>query len=39
MAKISEKLGFNNQYYFSRVFKKVEGISPSDYKEKVASKS
>jgi YesN/AraC family two-component response regulator len=39
MAKISEKLGFNNQYYFSRVFKKVEGISPSEYKEKVASKS
>ncbi len=33
MAKISEKLGFNNQYYFSRVFKKVEGISPSEYKE------
>ena len=35
MAKISEKLGFNNQYYFSRVFKKVEGISPSDYKEQI----
>ena len=39
MSKISEQLGFNNQYYFSRVFKKVVGISPSDYKEKVASKS
>lgn len=35
MSKISEKLGFNNQYYFSRVFKKVEGISPSDYKEQI----
>ncbi len=33
MAKISEKLGFNNQYYFSRVFKKVEGVSPTEYKE------
>ena len=32
MVKISEKLGFNNQYYFSKVFKKIEGVSPSEYK-------
>ena len=32
---ISEILKFNNQYYFSRVFKKIEGVSPTEYKNKV----
>lgn len=35
--KIAEMLKFNNQYYFSRVFKKFEGISPSEYKNKINS--
>ena len=38
MSKISEKLGFNNQYYFSKVFKKIEGLSPSEYKEEIRSR-
>lgn len=33
MADISEKLHFNNQYYFSRVFKKITGVSLTEYKE------
>lgn len=31
VAEISEKLGYKNPYYFSRVFKKVIGESPSSY--------
>ncbi len=30
---ISEKLGFNNQYYFSKVFKKHVGMTPNQYKK------
>lgn len=29
--EISEKVGFNDEKYFSQVFKKVTGISPSEY--------
>ncbi|MBP3950885.1 AraC family transcriptional regulator [Bacillus suaedae] len=31
VSEVSEILGFSNPFYFSRVFKKVSGISPSDY--------
>lgn len=31
VSEISERLGYRNPYYFSRVFKKVLGESPSDY--------
>lgn len=31
LSQISEKLGFKNQYYFSRTFKRIQGISPSEY--------
>lgn len=34
VSEIAETLNFTNQYYFSRVFKKVEGTSPSDYKRR-----
>ena len=30
--EVSEMLGFENQYYFSRVFKKYEGHAPSEYR-------
>jgi len=30
--KISEMIGYNNPYYFSRVFKKYIGKSPSEYR-------
>ena len=33
--EIAEKCGFNDSFYFSKVFKKVMGVSPSEYiKEK-----
>lgn len=31
MYEISDMLGFENPYYFSKVFKKVTGISPREY--------
>ncbi len=31
MYEISDKLGFESAFYFSRVFKKVTGMSPRDY--------
>lgn len=31
LYEISDKLGYENAFYFSRVFKKVEGISPREY--------
>ena len=34
IAKISEACGFSDPYYFSRLFKKTVGISPSEYKIK-----
>lgn len=30
--EVAQKLGYNDQYYFSRIFKKVVGISPREYK-------
>lgn len=34
--EISESLGFENAYYFSRVFKKVTGMTPKEYAAKFA---
>lgn len=31
LYEISDALGFDNSFYFSKVFKKIEGISPSEY--------
>lgn len=36
MKEIAEKLGFSNQYYFSKVFKEKNGISPSQYRKAYA---
>ena len=33
--EISERLGFESAFYFSKVFKKVEGISPREYMQRV----
>lgn len=30
--EIAERLGYKDQYYFSRIFKKVVGMSPKEYK-------
>lgn len=34
MDEISSELGFEDANYFSRLFKKVEGMSPSEYRKK-----
>ncbi|MGN8644469.1 AraC family transcriptional regulator [Gracilibacillus sp. HCP3S3_G5_1] len=31
VSEVSDILGFSNPFYFSRVFKKVTGMSPTDY--------
>lgn len=33
--EIADMLGFESAFYFSKVFKKIEGISPSEYMNKV----
>lgn len=33
--EVAEMLGYESSFYFSKVFKKVEGISPSDYQNKL----
>ncbi|HUW39918.1 MAG TPA: response regulator [Rectinemataceae bacterium] len=33
MFEIAERVGYRSQHYFSRAFRKVMGISPSDYKK------
>lgn len=33
--EVAEKLGFENAYYFSKVFKKVAGCSPREYVQKL----
>lgn len=32
IKEISELVGYSDQYYFSRIFKKLEGISPKQYR-------
>lgn len=34
IKEISQELGIDDQYYFSRLFSNVMGISPADYREK-----
>ena len=34
VSDTAKALSFNNPYYFSKVFKKYEGISPSEYKSR-----
>ena len=31
VSEIAGKCGFENVYYFSRMFKKRQGVSPSEY--------
>lgn len=32
ICEVAQKIGYSDQYYFSRIFKKVVGISPKEYK-------
>ena len=34
-TQISIRLGYSNQHYFSRVFRRVTGMSPSEYRSSV----
>ena len=38
ITEISERIGFDSVHYFSRLFKKSTGVSPSDYSRTVKSK-
>ena len=33
--EISEKVGINDPYYFSLIFKKYTGCSPSEFRKKI----
>jgi len=35
IKKVAETLGYEDQYYFSRVFKKCMGVSPEQYKKNI----
>ena len=39
MAEIAEKVGFDDPNYFSRVFRSVTGITPSEYRKGVEKES
>lgn len=39
MKEVSYAIGLNNPFYFSRLFKKTEGIAASDFKKGINSKS
>ena len=34
IVDIGQRLGYNDPYYFSRIFKKMVGVSPKEYREK-----
>ena len=33
MQKVGEEVGFSDQNYFSRIFKKYNGVSPLNYRK------
>lgn len=37
VAQVAELVGYHDSFYFSRVFKKYNGVSPSDYRKKLVS--
>ena len=38
IAEIAEKVGYQDHFYFSRVFKKHVGMSPSKYRKYMVEK-
>lgn len=34
VGEVADQIGYSNQYYFSKVFKKYTGLAPVDYKNK-----
>ena len=39
ITEISNIIGYDNPLYFSRIFKKVKGISPSEYRKNIIQES
>lgn len=39
ISQIAENLGYCNAFYFSKVFKTIEGITPSEYRKQYRDKS
>ena len=39
VLEVSEEFGFSNQFYFSSVFKRVTGMTPTEYKKGVKQKN
>ena len=35
VTEIAEIIGYDNPLYFSRIFKKAKGISPSEYRKNI----
>ena len=38
VTEISTIVGYDNPLYFSRIFKKQKGVSPSDYRKQLSSR-
>jgi two-component system response regulator YesN len=38
IKEIFEKVGYSNQQYFSKIFKKITGMTVIDYKESIGKK-
>jgi len=38
ITDVSEKLGYQDANYFSKVFKRVVGLTPSEYRQKLSNK-
>jgi len=38
VKECAERLGFSSEFHFSRLFKRVEGMSPSDYRRALMEK-
>ena len=34
IKEVAQMLGFTDEFYFSRIFKKIEGVSPSEFYSK-----
>jgi AraC-like DNA-binding protein len=34
IAEVAREMGFEDQFYFSRVFRKVMGMSPVEYRKR-----
>ena len=34
VKEVAQILGFTDEFYFSRIFKKIEGISPSEFQRR-----